>query len=111
MATAKKNKFTKDLELNHKQIKAKRAKMFAVDAEEDSNEYIRGLKAKKRDYDRTIMNLEDFHADHTTSLKVTTDGFDTKEWVRQMNETSVKLALIEQKIAIAEKLHNKYFVV
>jgi hypothetical protein len=105
-----KNKFTKSLEMSHKEIKGKRAAMFATDAELDSSNYLRNLETKKRTLDRTLMNLEDFHADSTTTLKVTKDGFDSKSWIGQMNETTVAIALLEAKITIAKTIHATYFL-
>lgn len=108
MAVAK-NKFVKSLELSHKEIKGKRAKMFAVDAEEDSAEFIREINKRKRETERTLLNLEDFHADSTTTLKVTKDGFNSAAWVAQINEAKLELTLIEQELKIAEDIHKEYF--
>lgn len=104
-----KAKFQTNLEMSHKDIKGKRALMFSEDAKEDSAEYIRGLKSKAREYDRKLMNLEDFHVSSTTSLEVTKDGFNSKIWVKEMNETTVLSKLHNVKIAEAEKIHKTWF--
>lgn len=107
--TTKKNKFRRSLEMSHKEIKGKRSEMFAVDAEDDSEEYIRELVNKRKVLTRKLMNLEDFHADSTTTLKVTKDGFDSKQWVKEINQTEVALALLNSEITVAERIHAKYF--
>jgi len=110
MSTIKKNKFQESLELSNKEIKGKRAALFAQDAEIDSKDYIRGMTDTQRALERKLMNLEDFHADSTTTLKVTTDGFNSKEWIKNINETTVQLKLLNVKIDVAKEIHDKYFM-
>ena len=105
----KKSKFQKHLELGHKDIKGKRATMFFEDAKEESADYVRILKSKKREFDRKLLNLEDFHTSSTTSLNVTKDGFDSSTWVEEMNKTKVQLALHTVKVDIAEGIHKEWF--
>ena len=56
-----------------------------------------------------FMNLEDFHADSTTTLKVTKDGFDSKSWIKELNEVTMEITLLEQEIKIAKSIHDTYF--
>ena len=105
----KMTKFEKDLSMSHKDIKGKRAKIFTTDAKIDSENFIRNLTEKKREIEKQIFNLEDFHVDSTTSLKVTTAGFDSADWVEKLNDLEVKLILLEQRIIVANKIHDKWF--
>lgn len=108
-STKKKSKFQTHLELSHKDIKGKRATMFFEDAKEDSAQHIRTLKTKKREFERKLMNLEDFHVSSTTSLEVTKDGFDSALWVKEMNNIQINLQLHGVKVNIAEKIHKDWF--
>jgi hypothetical protein len=108
MAT-KKSKFQTNLEMSHKDIKGKRAKIFFEDGKEHSAELVRDLRSKGRTLERKLLDLEDFHADSTTSLKVTTNGFDSKEWILQMNNVTNALKLHSVKIKTAEDIHKEWF--
>ena len=102
-------KFERNLALSHKEITDKRSAMLNEDARLDSTDYMRVLLDANRKLQRKLANLEDFHADSTTTLKVTADGFDSKSWIEQMNETKYKLFILSDKIAIANAIHNEYF--
>lgn len=103
------NLFTKNLTATHKTIIGKRAKMFANDAEQSSVEYIQNLKKEKREVEKVLMNLEDINPTTTISLNVTSEGFDSDQWIHELNVKSVKLELIQQKLDIANAIHKRWF--
>lgn len=104
-----KNLFVRNLELTNKEIKGKRAIMYSEDAEIASQTFLDNLTTKRRNLNRSLLDLEDFHPETNTSLRVTKSNFDAQSWVSQMNRVQLDLALIEAEIKIAEAIHNKYF--
>jgi hypothetical protein len=104
-----KSKFEVQLNLNHKEIKGKRAKMFYQDGKDHSENMIRNLKMIKRNYERKLVDLEDFHGNSTTSLSVTKDGFNSKSWIESMQAVKVELVLHNAQLKIAEATHNEWF--
>lgn len=108
MATAA-NKFTKNLQASHKDIRGKRAELISSDAEDAQNDLVRELQQKKRDLERKLLNLEDLSPDTELSLKPTKGDFDAKSWVREVHKTKVELVLLEKELEIAEGTQSEYF--
>lgn len=108
MAT-KKAKFQRHLEMGHKDIKGKRATIMFEQGKDHSEEYVRGLRKRKRQLEHDLLDLEDFHVGHTTSLHVTKEGFASKEWIEGLNNTKVNLKLLEVKVSISEEIHKEWF--
>jgi len=108
MAT-KKSKFQKHLELGHKDIKGKRATIMFEQGKDVSEEFVRNLRKKKRQLEHDLLDLEDFHVNHTTSLKVTADGFNSEDWIKGLNTTKVNIKLLQVKLDVAEQTHKEWF--
>jgi hypothetical protein len=104
-----KSKFEVQLNLNHKEIIGKRAKMFFQDGKDHSENLIRKLKMTKRNFERRLVDLEDFHGNSITSLNVTKDGFDAKMWLEEMQAVKVELVLHTAQLKIAETTHAEWF--
>ena len=105
----KKSKFQKHLELGHKEIKGKRATIMFEQARDCSEEFVRDLKKKKRQLEHDLLDLEDFHVNQTTSLKVTGDSFRPQTWIEELNKTKVNLKLMQVKLDVSEEIHKEWF--
>lgn len=103
------NKFEKSLRYSNKDIKKKRASLISAQAEDDSARYVQELRDEVRKYQKDILNLEDFYPESKVTLNVTSDQFNSATWIKQLNELRVGLALAEQKLKIAENIHQEYF--
>jgi hypothetical protein len=97
MATTK-SKFVKNLEATHKEIRGKRASLICEDSKFAFEERLRSSEVQKRKLERTLANLEDFHPDSTTTLKVTSKDFNPDSWVKELCDTKLELALLTQKM-------------
>ena len=107
--TKVKAKFQKHLELGHKDIKGKRATIMFEQAKDCSEEFVRDLKKKKRQLEHDLLDLEDFHVNHTTSLKVAEDKFKPDGWISELNKTKVNIQLLDVKLNIANETHKEWF--
>ena len=107
--TTQVNKFTKNLSQSHKDIRGKKAQLIADDAKDAQENLVRTLKQEYRDLERTLVNLDDIYPENVTSLSVTKLGFDAKEWVKEMHENKLALALKKVEVDTAEDTLREYF--
>jgi|SRR6187402_34768 len=110
MAEAK-NKFEKNLSQAHKDIIGKRAKLFSQSAQDAQEDLVRDLQRRKRELETKLMNLDDLSPDSTMSLKVTRDGFDATVWVKEVQDTKVKLSILNVELEVAVATQKEYFEV
>lgn len=103
------NRFINSLIASNKEIKAARAKIVGEDALDASEELVRNLKAEKRELERKLLSLSDMNRDSELSLLVVKADFNAKNWIKEIHEIKVKLALKEEELKIAEETHNEWF--
>ena len=110
MATAKKNKFMKNLTSGETGIKEKRAGILSQQAENAQTELLTRLRGERSDLELKIDRLSDLAPDSTTSLKVGGDNFDAKAWVLEIQTAKVELAAKDVELDIAQKTYDEWFV-
>lgn len=108
MAT-KKNKFERTLTMGHKAIRNQNGKVVAADTADASSLFLQNLYAKRRKLERAIVGYSNIHPSDTTTLDVVNEGYDADQWVENINECKFKLAILNQKITIAEETDKEYF--
>lgn len=105
-----KSKFERNLTLSHSEIRGKRARLITQDAEYAQDELIKKMSAELRKLDRSLLDLEDLHPDHTTSLRVGRD-FDAANWVNTIQELKVRRAILAKELEIAIDTQKEFFSV
>jgi hypothetical protein len=106
---ATKNKFAKNLRLNNKEIRGKRADFIVDDAKTAQEELVRKLSQEYKAFERKLINLEDLSPDTTQSLHPSKNGFDATNWVNDVQSTKVAMAMKKVEVEIAEKTLAEYF--
>lgn len=104
-----KNLFVKNLNLNHKDIKAKRAERVGKQAALAQDTLVRDLQEEVLDLEGNLEDLEDLSPDNAMSLNAVKGDFKAKEWVEQMQSVQVRLANKKLELEIATKTQEKYF--
>lgn len=105
-----KSKFERNLTLSHSEIREKIAGLITKDAEDAMDELVREIASRLRKIDRSLLDLEYIHPDHTTSLKVGRD-FDAANWVNTIQELKVRRAILAKELDIAIDTQKEFFSV
>lgn len=103
------NKFTKNLSQSRKDIRGKRASLIADDAKDAQEQLVRELKQEYRELERKLVNLDDIYPDDATSMNAVKRDFDAVDWVKQMQETKIALAMKKIEVETAELTAKEYF--
>lgn len=98
----------KKINLSNKDIKGKRAEMFAVDIIEASDKILRDRRDKIRKLEKDLMNLEDFHPDSSYSLKVLDKPLDAEAWLKSINSIKLQIKLENDALQIEQSTHIEY---
>lgn len=103
------SKFKSNLTLSYKEIRGKRADLVTEDVKIAQEDIIRSLSDEKRALERKLMDLEDLSPDSEMSLHPGRKEFDPTHWVKTVQDTKVQLALIDQKLIIANETNVEFF--
>jgi hypothetical protein len=106
---AKQTKFQKNLKMSHSDIRGRKADFIFEDAKAESISYIQEIESRLRNTNRSIASLEDLSPDSTTSLKVTPDGFNSKQWITELNNHRMNREIIQDELNVAKEIHTEYF--
>lgn len=103
------NKFSKHLSKDADGIRLQRSEMIAEETKTQQQMLITILHKEKRDLDMEILNLSDIGPETSDSLRPAGQGFDSKQWVKKMQELKMKRLEKLVEIELAEETFNEWF--
>lgn len=101
------NKFFNQITVSHKGIREQRALNLSKRAQMEQEQYVRDLESKQLDLEAKIDQLADLGPKSTMSLD--NPDISAKDWVRDMNKAVLDLALLEERINIANEISKEWF--
>lgn len=103
------NKFINNLVKDAHGIKQQRAEILAEETKYEQEEIVRNLAKEKRALETKLVAMTDLSPDNTYSLRPGGDGFNPKQWVREMQNVKVALLNKEVELQLAEETLEEWF--
>lgn len=108
--TAEVTKFEQQLTRSNSQISADRARRIKEAVSDEQNKLVMDLKALIRKDENELDAMMDLStSNENTSINVISPSFDASQFVRRINELKSRLAINEEKLAIAEDTLEEWF--
>lgn len=103
------SKFVKNLVQDEVGIKQQRASILAEETKNCQEDLVRDLQREKRNLETKLLNLTDLSPDNTYSLKPGGESFSAQKWVKEMQDTKVKLMNIDIELEVAQNTLKEWF--
>lgn len=108
--TAEVTKFEQQLTRSNSQISADRARRIKEAVSDEQNKLVMDLKALIRKDENELDAMMDLStSNENTSINVISPSFDASQFVRRINELKSRLAINEEKLAIAKDTLEEWF--
>jgi DNA polymerase/3'-5' exonuclease PolX len=108
--TAEVTKFEQQLTRSNSQITADRARRIKEAVSDEQNKLVMDLKALIRKDENELDAMMDLStSNENTSINVISPSFDAAQFVRRINDLKSRLAINEEKLAIAEDTLEEWF--
>lgn len=103
------SKFIKNLTLEAKGIKLQRAQIMAKEACEHQLDLIKNLEREKRQLESELLNLTDLSPENVYSLRPGSKDYDSKQWVKRMQEIKIAQLELDIQLQVAQENYNEWF--
>jgi hypothetical protein len=103
------SKFAKLLSQDSKSTLSQRAQILAEEAVAEVEDFINKIKKEKRELTNQILNLTDLAPENTYSLRPGSKEFKAKEWVAELHQCRMDLALKEIELKEAQAIYDEWF--
>ena len=103
------SKFVSMLSQDSKSTLSQRAEILAEEALTEVQDFMNKLKREKRELTSQILNLTDLAPENTYSLRPSSKDFKAKEWVAELHQCRMDLALKEIELKEAQAIYDEWF--
>jgi len=103
------SKFVSMLSQDSKSTLSQRAEILAEEALTEVQDFMNKLKREKRELTSQILNLTDLAPENTYSLRPGSKDFKAKEWVAELHQCRMDLALKEIELKEAQAIYDEWF--
>ena len=103
------SKFVSMISASNSASLIKRADDLSEEVLLELNSFINGLKKEKSQLKSKINKLTDLAPDNSTSLRPGHADFDAANWVKDLHQCRMELALKEVELEEAQAIYDEYF--